>query len=186
MKISIEITSNPSIIAREDFFSNDSLGLNGVYVMYDISGVCLYVGKTKDFIKRIRQHARQSYFYSSIEYVEFYHVSSEYKKDIIETYLINEFRPIYNKAKAYYLQRDLEEKLAEIEDEEHSVRSQINDIKYSIPQSVIDGLHPVLDDYEIEAINFEEKVDGSELAELEQRLRRLHKYKYEVATRLSL
>lgn len=186
MKISIEIISKPSLITREDFFSNDYNGLNGVYVMRDISDVCLYVGKTKDFVKRVRQHARQSDFYRSIEYVEFYYNSNEYKKDIIETYLINELKPIYNKAKTYYLQRDLEEKLSEIEEEEHSIRSEINDIKHSESKADTVGLCPVWDDYEIESIRYEEKIDASELAELEQRLRRLHKYKYEIASRMSL
>ena len=48
-------------------------------------------------------HRRESEFYRELDYAEFYNIESEYKKDILETLLISELKPIYNKAKTYYL-----------------------------------------------------------------------------------
>lgn len=184
MEIKINIKSKPIIISKDNFISKDTDRLNGVYVMLDDLRICLYVGKTKDLLKRLHQHRRHSEFYRSVYQIEFYINSNEYEKEMLETFLINELKPVYNKAKTYYKQEDYEYMLQEIEEEEHFLKAEIADIKYF--QQTTDGYFYDTDDYDLDNFAYERKVDELELAELEQRLRRLQKRKYEISTRMSV
>lgn len=152
--------------------------------MLDDLGICLYVGKTKNLLKRLHQHRQHSKFYRSVYQIEFYVNSNEYEKEMLETFLINQLKPIYNKAKTYYKQEDYEWMLQEIEEEEHFLKSEIADIKYSQPSTY--GYTYDTDDYDLDNFVYDRRVDELELAELEQRLKRLQRRKYEISTRMSV
>lgn len=184
MDIKIELKTKPIIISKDNFLKKDTDRLNGIYVMLDDLGICLYVGKTKNLLKRLRQHRKHSKFYRSVYQIEFYVNSNEYEKEMLETFLINQLKPIYNKAKTYYKQEDYEWMLQEIEEEEHFLKSEIADIKYFQPSTY--GYTYDTDDYDLDNFAYDRKVDELELAELEQRLKRLQRRKYEISTRMSV
>lgn len=75
----------------------------GVYLMYSEYGDLLYIGKTSSFKGRFRQHASgdvtSSGFINYVFYVSYIEVSDPVESDILETYLINTRRPLFNTSK---------------------------------------------------------------------------------------
>lgn len=184
MEINVKLTDDPYIIHKDNFLDKRFKGHSGVYVMKDIANSYLYIGKTSNFYSRIRGHRSNSIFYREIEIVEMYTVFDEFYKDITETFLINEFKPIHNKGKTYYMQEDYMSMLQNIEEEESYLNSMIEDYKNDRYSTV--GLDYMDDDYEIDIITYENKMDDLELAELEQRLERLKVRKFGIIMRKTL
>lgn len=193
MEISISLNTKPITIDKSMLVSIENESLSGVYVMRDARGICLYVGKTSNLRNRMTGHRRDSDFYRDVEYIEFYPMSNEYKKDILETHLINEFRPIHNVAKTYYMQEDYEIMLEEIDAEIGELENEIRYLEYYLHTSKSDQYpclsvledEDFLDDYDYDVHLFEMKGEEEELAVMKQRLRKLQNRKRTVTLRKS-
>lgn len=78
---------------------------NGIYLLFDSSHELVYIGKTKNLYKRVNDHLSGKThtvdFHNHFKYVKLTEIKCELLTDIYETYLINEFRPIYNKSKVF-------------------------------------------------------------------------------------
>lgn len=80
-------------------FSNESYRVSnelinkGIYILYDNYNI-VYVGKSLSSIEnRIKSHNKDKLF-NSVKYIEF---KSDSDIDLYEVYLINKYKPIYNK-----------------------------------------------------------------------------------------
>src|SRR5690625_497842 len=148
MSINISIDVASFVISRNDVFGKGYEGLSGVYVLKDAKDVSLYVGKTVNLKSRMMGHRRESDFFREVYDIQFYPVANEFEKDILETYLINELKPIHNKAKTYYLQEDYELMLSDINEEIDEISSELKfsemcfeaskDVPFSLAFNVID------------------------------------------------
>lgn len=105
---------------------------SGIYVFYDEQGTPLYVGKTVSFKSRFSGHAKKSAFFRLADYVRLYYVSAEYEKDIYETYLINELKPEYNRAKTFYSRLEYEDMLHAVEERITEINQEIQDLDKEI------------------------------------------------------
>jgi excinuclease UvrABC nuclease subunit len=101
---------------------------NGVYVFYDHNDIPLYVGKTVNFRRRMIEHAKSSPFYHMTGYVRLYEMNNEYEKDVLESYLINDLKPQYNKAKTFYKQSDYDDMLYEIDEQIEELIDRLSDL----------------------------------------------------------
>ena len=75
--------------------------MHGVY-KYEYMGEIIYVGKTdRSFSDRIYCHSTDALFEPYLEKAEIYvcELNSETESDFLETVLINQYKPIINKAK---------------------------------------------------------------------------------------
>lgn len=73
----------------------------GIYYFFDRFGTIMYVGKSKDLNRRIREHQRNSHFYIYVHYIKLFFADSELEREMYETYAINKHKPRYNSAKVY-------------------------------------------------------------------------------------
>jgi chorismate mutase len=75
----------------------------GVYVFYDESENVLYVGKSKDLLRRTNEHlsANPAEFDGRAAKVDYYIVFDPLSMDIYEAYMITEMSPEYNRAGNY-------------------------------------------------------------------------------------
>lgn len=69
----------------------------GVYIARDASGAVLYVGSAGDLEKRLRQHATQSPWWSSVADVERRGAPSRAAAYDVERELIRELQPLHNR-----------------------------------------------------------------------------------------
>ncbi len=76
----------------------------GVYVFKDKDGRAVYIGKSVNIRSRLKAHLRSASFsekerkiFEKSQFVEVYPVSSEYSALLLESKLIREERPMYNK-----------------------------------------------------------------------------------------
>jgi hypothetical protein len=76
-------------------------GKGGVYFIEDRFGEVIYIGKTVSFRRRLTEHVRDSYFSAVIYTIRLYEMKDGFTREIYETYLINKYRPYYNKDKIY-------------------------------------------------------------------------------------
>jgi hypothetical protein len=80
-------------------------GIGGLYTLYDKDFNIIYIGKSVNIFDRVRGHVcgktHTKYFHKEISYICFFHTDSRTEQDIYETYLINIYRPKYNKDKVY-------------------------------------------------------------------------------------
>lgn len=168
MTIIIEPPAKWKTIERGEFANLTKLleGYGGCYVLKDVIGTVLYVGKSRLLHQRIRDHARghsnTREFAKEIESVDVYVVNDDYERNVYEHYLINSLIPLYNKDEylskkrrkstahddAKYARadkiRDIKEEIAEIKDELEDVQE--NDYDYAIYDEVYrDGLVMRLD-----------------------------------------
>lgn len=74
----------------------------GIYYFYNNKKELIYLGKTKNLNRRVKQHLTSSSFKDSIYEISFFIVENNIQLDIYETYLINELKPIYNIGKTFY------------------------------------------------------------------------------------
>lgn len=73
-----------------------------VYFFKSIENDLLYIGKTYNLRNRLNQHlADPVEWKTSIYYVEYMVIENEVDRDIIETYCINLYKPIYNRDKVF-------------------------------------------------------------------------------------
>lgn len=122
----------------------------GVYVFYDINNTVLYVGKSKNLQRRLRQHLSGSNVNLSDAYYCTIHVTnSENSADILETYLINELEPAYNIDKAVfksfseYASESLQEVLMQIKELQLEIEELTEELREYAPNVYED------DDFEV-------------------------------------
>lgn len=73
-----------------------------VYFFKSLSDEILYIGKTYSLRNRFRQHLSDpDEWKKDIYHVEYIIVENEVDRDIVETYCINIYKPIYNKDKIF-------------------------------------------------------------------------------------
>lgn len=101
----------------------------GVYVFFNEDDVALYVGKSVSFKRRFSRHAAESSFYYEASYVRLYDLNSDYERDIYETEMIRRFTPVFNKAKQFHQQIEIEQELAAIEDQARELIEEINELR---------------------------------------------------------
>lgn len=72
-----------------------------VYRFLDSQGSIIYVGKTNDMKRRMRQHFLRGHLpkecYKKTNEVQYMKFKSEVESSIYEIYYINKFKPIFNK-----------------------------------------------------------------------------------------
>lgn len=71
----------------------------GLYFLYDHEGVLLYIGQSKNLRKRIAAKVDKMQEVKSFAVV---YVQDPYEREIYETAMINEFKPLRNKQKVFY------------------------------------------------------------------------------------
>lgn len=89
---------------KRDFakYADDfTLKPGGIYVFYNESDECIYVGKSKRLASRLRTHFSSSPFAEEIDRIDVYSVENPLDRELYETYTINALGGIYNKAKVY-------------------------------------------------------------------------------------
>jgi hypothetical protein len=73
----------------------------GVYFIENEFGEIIYIGKTGNFRRRLREHVLGSAFSALISTIRLYEIPDEYEREIYETFLINKYKPFYNVGKVY-------------------------------------------------------------------------------------
>jgi predicted GIY-YIG superfamily endonuclease len=100
----------------------------GVYFLENRFGEVIYIGKTSNFKRRIREHlngiGRSSLFCAHIHMVRLYAIKDEFEREIYETYLINKYKPFYNVSKVYDKAEEIE-KESELFNEYHRIQSEL-------------------------------------------------------------
>lgn len=126
MEINLNFSLNKRFIFDKDSVRNSRLGSKGgVYVAYNSIGKVLYVGKTKNLENRFKGHRKDSEFYPYVESLVLFEVTDEFKKEIAETYLINELKPLYNVNKTYFKQVDYSLRIDELDEITDALESEL-------------------------------------------------------------
>ena len=73
----------------------------GHFAFYSKEGYLIYIGKSVSFRYRFYSHNMNSKFKKFIYTIEMYRLDSETDREIYETYLINEWKPLFNTKKTY-------------------------------------------------------------------------------------
>ncbi len=183
MSIKVELPDHYLTATPRDVKNRKEFDRSGVYIFYDESDVPIYVGKTVSFKKRFSKHSTESEFFHLATTVRLYVVKSEYEKDIYETYLINDLKPEYNRAKTFYTRLEYEDMLHKVEERIFDVKREIEEIERTLceisdPDS---ELIAELDSDPLgECLRLERQV-----AELKSRLKKLQIRKSNIKQRLS-
>ena len=89
---------------KEVFFSTNNINsvpdnILGVYFLYNKSNEILYIGKSVNVKKRVKQHISSGRIYmrSQIQKVGYIEMHSEFESLMFESQLVKKFRPIYNR-----------------------------------------------------------------------------------------
>lgn len=182
-KFRIDITAEDVTFERPFHFplSKDRIVDSGVYVMFDDDGVVLYVGKTKDFARRQKEHRQYSRFYRNVAKIDFYRTSTAYDREILETHLINELKPKHNKSKSFFRESEYHAELDEIEWELDELFADINDMTEELAKTV-SAPHNM---YTRETARIERAVIREELAEKKRKVDELRYRKSQLVQRLS-
>lgn len=162
--------------------------VSGVYIFYDNYDIPLYVGKTVSFRRRFGKHSTNSEFYSLSTKVLLYTVKNEYEKDVYETYLINELKPQYNRAKSFYSRLEYEDMLHRVEEKIYDIKYEIDEANYLLTELHEEEIDISDGDYEtFEESDFlgESALLYRQVSELEQQLKRLYLRKANLIARLS-
>lgn len=106
MSIEIKLPDDYIEFAADSMLKNiDNDNTNGIYVLFDDTGRCLYVGQSSDLRSRLRTHlsgqGTAADFYTEIAKIRVYFVDNPYEREIYETFAITYFKGIYNRAKTY-------------------------------------------------------------------------------------
>ena len=77
-----------------------------VYKFVDYTDTIIYIGKTEDIDRRMKQHFNgkghlDKECYDSVCEIYYIKLDGKTNMDIYETYLINKYRPKYNKEKQF-------------------------------------------------------------------------------------
>lgn len=80
--------------------------MNYVYKFINYNGEIIYVGKTSNLKNRMKQHFGNhphldKECYEQVYKIYYARIPSQYNTELLETYLINKFHPIYNSDKNY-------------------------------------------------------------------------------------
>jgi hypothetical protein len=95
-------------------------GKHGVYVFYGDNNEALYVGKSKNVYRRLKEHMHhdsKSRLRKEAVKIRVYLENNPFHVDIYETFLINELKPRYNYDKSYHddFQTETAERCSEVE-----------------------------------------------------------------------
>jgi hypothetical protein len=112
LKIEVPKASEMIFIAgKYDFIEIPEV--NGIYYLFNNRNDLLYVGKSKNLRKRIKEHVKGSthtkMFHNLIFGIQFSVIDSELETELLETYLINRLNPRFNKAKRYSNKKAIKE-----------------------------------------------------------------------------
>lgn len=72
-----------------------------IYKFIDSDNKVIYIGKTKDLKRRLRQHKREKEWFNEVNKIYFAECLNETDLNIYEVYFINKYTPIYNKKENY-------------------------------------------------------------------------------------
>lgn len=122
---------------------------SGVYVFFDNECTPLYVGKSSQLLKRLRDHLRgathTAEFSKLFRKVRVYFESNPFYVEIYETYLINKLRPIFNVSKAFHSDsiasldfgiHDLEEAIVELREERSEIIHALCEVEDEIDDDI--------------------------------------------------
>lgn len=73
-----------------------------VYVLFDIDGVCLYVGTTLTPDKRISSHRKEKWWWPSVHFQVWEQYASRRQSHLAEAMTIDQMSPCYNQATYQY------------------------------------------------------------------------------------
>ena len=89
---------------KEVFFSINKINsipdnILGVYFLYNKSNEILYIGKSVNVKKRVKQHISSGRIYMrlQIQKIGYIEMHSEFESLMFESQLVKKFRPIYNR-----------------------------------------------------------------------------------------
>lgn len=107
--IIIEIPRDDICINVDDY-ANIPAGMGGIYRFYGDSDNILYVGKTNDLKRRIKDHIESLTNTINLSHgfytVKCFYVDCPVERDIYETWLINKLKPPLNSQKTYTYKTD--------------------------------------------------------------------------------
>jgi hypothetical protein len=78
-------------------YFKETMGYHTVYEFYDLNNDCIYIGQSKNFPNRLRQHRIKSSFYNEIKTITCYLFKSFPDMAFTEAQLIIQKQPKYNK-----------------------------------------------------------------------------------------
>lgn len=143
---------------------------SGVYILYGENGAVIYVGKSVDIAKRLSSHAKDSDFFNDVKSLGYYRTLGGYEMEILETYLINELKPLANKGKTYFRAHEYSERISEIDSEINELVEEVEYLQSDITQLNNVGESVSFDGFtlvdEIESIQLEISFYEDQLAEL--------------------
>lgn len=87
---------------------------NYIYKLCDINGQLLYVGKTHNFSRRIKQHLKTKAWAEHIFSVYLAECETATMMDIYELYYIGKLKPLYNKDCAHSSDESFNQELKEL------------------------------------------------------------------------
>ncbi|MGO1136524.1 GIY-YIG nuclease family protein [Bacillus subtilis] len=127
--IHITLPTNYKTAKPRDVKNRKEYDKPGVYVFFNSDDTALYVGKSVSFKRRFCVHAANSPFFREASYVRLYEMDTDYERDIYETEMIRQFDPLFNKAKQFHRQVEIEQELAEIKDNAQQLIEEINELR---------------------------------------------------------
>lgn len=100
----------------------------GVYYLENHHGEVIYIGKTGNFRRRLREHLRgrgnSAAFCNHINTVRLYEIKDEYQREMYETFLINKYKPYYNIGKVFD-----NDKGNEAFNQYHKIQAELTDVQ---------------------------------------------------------
>ncbi|MEK3988010.1 nucleotide excision repair endonuclease [Paenibacillus sp. FSL K6-3166] len=188
----ITVTLPESVSHTKEEFERHRLwlsGVSGVYVLRDIEGACLYVGKSTNLWTRVSSHIKGHQdsirFYKQIHSITLYQSGSQFEVDIYETYLINELMPKYNRDKMFFAGHigELSDALELIDERLHYLREDRAGLLLAIARSE-DFAEDEFGDERV--IRFEEAANASQLREVERKIHNLTEERWRTRGKLTI
>lgn len=189
--IDFKINISAELVAFNDISNlhkKENFGkFSGVYVMYSKSDEVLYVGKSADLSRRLISHRRESPFYIDVCRIVLYKCGDGRNMDILETLLIDELKPTYNKSKTYYRSREYSEEISEISYEIDAIKQEIRYLEQDIEMLNPDYGDTYDSNYDYDGFSLESEIEPvrNEINRLRGRIRRLQARKQKLIMRLN-
>lgn len=151
----------------------------GVYVMRGSDGEVIYVGKSGDVAKRLKGHKRDSEFFPQAVRLDIYETNGACHRDMLETYLINELKPIYNRSKTYFRAAEYGEEVEEIEYEIGELAAEIDELRRELDGLSVNDLR----NYDRDTLDVDRQLLRDEIADKAERVRELQADKHAIISR---
>lgn len=148
------VTKSIRYTTKKDVLSALDRTGGGVYFLYGTADSLLYIGKTVSFRDRIADHirglGRSNLFSRQIERIEVYRIDDGMSRDIIETFAITEYRPLYNIDKVYDAQNDrsaLYVEASELIGQREDVKDRLREVEAELAQYDDEDDEELFDDF---------------------------------------